>query len=302
MIPYVLLAILIVAAATRLASRRRVERAVAARLPLGADGLIPGAGPIELSAPGARDAVLLIHGFGDSPDTLRFLAADLYARGFSVYAPLLPGHGRTLEAFRASARGTWLNAARDAYAKMAARYDRVGVVGLSMGGALAVLVALDQPQVAALVLLAPYIEPPRSLRWFAQVAPAAGVVMPYFGRGVSNPRSIRDPEERARSLGYGASTPRLLADLEALAAETRAVLGRVRAPTLYIQSREDNRLTMKAAEETFAAIGAPVKRLEWVNGSGHVITVDYARDRVTELVGSWMMEYLRAGSGASLES
>lgn len=302
MIPYVLLAILIVAAATRLASRRRVERAVAARLPLGADGLIPGAGPIELSAPGARDAVLLIHGFGDSPDTLRFLAADLSARGFSVYAPLLPGHGRTLEAFRASARGTWLNAARDAYAKMAARYDRVGVVGLSMGGALAVLVALDQPQVAALVLLAPYIEPPRSLRWFAQVAPAAGVVMPYFGRGVSNPRSIRDPEERARSLGYGASTPRLLADLEALAAETRAVLGRVRAPTLYIQSREDNRLTMKAAEETFAAIGAPVKRLEWVNGSGHVITVDYARDRVTELVGSWMMEYLRAGSGASLES
>ncbi|HEX6808318.1 MAG TPA: alpha/beta fold hydrolase [Gemmatimonadaceae bacterium] len=302
MIPYVLLAILIVAAVTRAASRRRVERTVAARLPLGADGIVPGAGPIELTAPGARDAVLLIHGFGDSPDTLRFLAADLHARGFSVYAPLLPGHGRTLEAFRGSARGTWLNAARDAYANVAARYERVGVVGLSMGGALAVLVAIDQPQVAALVLLAPYIETPRSLRWFTHVAPAAGVVMPYVGRGVSNPLSIRDPEERARSLGYGASTPRLLADLEALASAARGVLGRVRAPTLYVQSREDNRLTMKAAEETFAAIGAPVKRLEWVTGSGHVITVDYARERVSGLVGSWMAEYLRAGSGASLES
>jgi len=301
-IPYVLLAILIVAAVTRAASRRRVERAVATRLPLGADGVVPGAGPIELSTPGARDAVLLIHGFGDSPDTLRFLAADLHARGFSVYAPLLPGHGRTLEAFRASAGGTWLNAARDAYANIAARYERVGVVGLSMGGALAALVAVDQPQVAALVLLAPYIETPRRLRWFAQVAPAAGVVMPYVGRGVSNPRSIRDPEERARSLGYGASTPRLLADLEALATAARSVLGRLRAPTLYVQSREDNRLTMKAADETFAAIGSPVKRLEWVSGSGHVITVDYARDRVAELVGSWMAEYLPAGSGARLES
>jgi len=301
-IPYVLLVLLIVAAATRLASRRLVERTVAARLPLGSDGIVPGAGSIELPAPGARDAVLLIHGFGDSPDTLRFLAADLHARGFSVYAPLLPGHGRTLEAFRASARGTWLNAARDAYANVAARYERVGVVGLSMGGALAVLVAADQPQVAALILLAPYIETPRSLRWFAQVAPAAGVVMPYFGRGVGNPQSIRDPEERARSLGYGAATPRLLADLEALATSARAVLGRLRAPTLYVQSREDNRLTMKAAEETFAAIGAPVKRLEWVSGSGHVITVDYARERVSELVGSWMAQYLRAGSGASSKS
>lgn len=302
MIPYVLLAILIVAAATRAMSRRLVERTVAARLPLGSDGIVPGAGSIELPTPGARDAVLLIHGFGDSPDTLRFLAADLHARGFSVYAPLLPGHGRTLEAFRASARGTWLNAARDAYANVAARYERVGVVGLSMGGALAVLVAADQPQVAALILLAPYIETPRTLRWFAQLAPAAGVVMPYFGRGVGNPRSIRDPEERARSLGYGAATPRLLADLEALATSARAVLGRVRAPTLYVQSREDNRLTMKAAEETLAAIGAPVKRLEWVSGSGHVITVDYARERVSELVGSWMAQYLRAGSGASSES
>lgn len=302
MIPYVLLAILLVAAVTRSASRRRVERTVAARLPLGADGIVSGAGPIDLPTPGARDAILLIHGFGDSPDTLRFIAADLHARGFSVYAPLLPGHGRTLEAFRASARGTWLNAARDAYATVAARYERVGIVGLSMGGALAVLVSIDQPQVAALALLAPYIEPPRRLRWFAQMAPAAGVVMPYFGRGVGNPRSIRDPEERERSLGYGAATPRLLADLEALAAAARAVLGRVRAPTLYVQSREDNRLTMSAAEDTFAAIGATLKRLEWVSGSGHVITVDYARERVNELVGSWMTEYVRPGIGAPRES
>jgi carboxylesterase len=301
-IPYVLLAIVVLAAVTRAASRRRVERTVASRLPVGADGIVPGAGPIELLVPGSREAVLLIHGFGDSPDTLRFLAADLHARGFSVYAPLLPGHGRTLEAFRSSAHGAWLNAARDAYANVSARYERVGVVGLSMGGALAVLVAADQTQVAALALLAPYIETPRSLRWFARAAPAAGIVMPYFGRGVGNPRSILDPEERARSLGYGASTPRLLAELDALAAAARAALGRVHAPTLYVQSREDNRLTVKAAEDTFAAIGAPVKRLEWVSGSGHVITVDYARERVGELVASWMTDHLRAPSGAPIQS
>ena len=302
MIPYVLVAIVILAAAARALARRGVERAVASRLPVGADGIVPGAAAIELQVPGARAAVLLIHGFGDSPDSLRFLAAHLHAGGFAVYAPLLPGHGRTLGEFRASGRAAWLAAARSALADVAARYERVGVVGLSMGGALAVLMAGDEPRVGALALLAPYIAPPARLQWFARVAPAVGALVPYIGRGASNPRSILDPEERARSLGYGTSTPRLLSELNTLASDARAALGRVRAPTLYVQSREDNRLTESAAEATFAAIGAPVKRLEWVTGSGHVITVDYARRRVDELVTSWMVEHLRATAGASAQS
>jgi len=65
-------------------------------------------------------------------------------------------------------------------------------------------------------------------------------------------------------------------------------LPRVVAPTLVIQSREDNRIGIEDAERSFAQLGAREKRLEWVTGAAHVITVDYGRERVIELLASWM--------------
>ena len=44
---------------------------------------------------------------------------------------------------------------------MRARHDSVFVVGLSMGGALSVLVAAEQNEIPALVLIAPYLGMPR---------------------------------------------------------------------------------------------------------------------------------------------
>jgi esterase/lipase len=55
-----------------------------------------------------------------------------------------------------------------------------------------------------------------------------------------------------------------------------------------IQSREDNRVTVADGERAFARLGSSDKRLEWMNGAAHVITVDYGRERVFELLGDWM--------------
>jgi esterase/lipase len=67
-----------------------------------------------------------------------------------------------------------------------------------------------------------------------------------------------------------------------------AALPRVVAPTLMIQSREDNRLSVVDAERAFALLGAREKRLEWITGAAHVITVDYGRDAVIASLTSWM--------------
>ena len=296
MIPLVLLVVLVAIASTRSASRRAIERSVDRRLPLGPDGIVPGAGAIELVDPPSREAVLLLHGFGDSPQSLHHLARALHARGFAVYAPLLPGHGRTLRDFRASGWRSWLTAARAALRAVAGRHERVGVVGLSMGGALAVELAAESTGIAALVLLAPYIEAPLAVRVHARAWALVGSVVPYLTG--DNPRSIQDPGERARAISYRAAPPRLVAELVALGDRARLDLPRVSAPTLYIQSREDNRLTVEGAERTFAALGSTTKVLEWVTGAGHVITVDFGWERVATRVGDWLERYVReAGRG-----
>lgn len=252
--------------------------------------IIPGAEPFELAPPGARDAVLLLHGFADTPQVMRYLGERLAARGWVAAAPLLTGHGRTLAAFDATGADDWIASARDALADLRARYDRVALVGLSMGGAIAALLAAGDADVPALVLLAPYVDAPAWLRFTARVPP---FLLPHW-LSSGDQRSVHDPAARARTLGYGTGSLRLYGQLVALADRARVALPRVTSPTLLVQSREDNRVAPSVAERAVAALGARTKRLEWIDGCGHVITIDYARERVAGLVAGWIEDHLRS--------
>src|SRR5678816_1311952 len=92
-----------------------------------ADKIIPGANTIDLPASGSR-GVLLFHGFGDTPQTFALLADELHAAGFGVRAPLLPGHGRSVEDFVVSRRNQWLEFARLELADFKKRYAVVSAV------------------------------------------------------------------------------------------------------------------------------------------------------------------------------
>jgi carboxylesterase len=263
---------------------RAVERASAERLPRGPDGIIVGAEPIVFDAPGTR-GVLVLHGFGDTPQSVRSLATALHARGYSVRAPLLAGHGRTIGEFARSGGATWMAAAREAWDELRARCGQAFLVGQSLGGALAVLLAADLPP-RAMVLLVPYLEMPSAARRIAPVAGALELVVPYLT--TRDQRSIHDPVARAASLSFSATTPRLTAELLALTDRARARLPALRVPTLYLQAREDNRIAPAAAERSFASLGAVEKRLLWIEDSGHVLAADSERDRVAGLVGEWL--------------
>jgi carboxylesterase len=277
-----------------------VARSVATRLPVGPSGIIEGAEPIVRERVGAREGVLLLHGFGDTPQTLGYLADELHARGWDVHAPLLPGHGRTLRSFASSRSQQWVGAAREALDYMLARYQRVAMVGLSMGGALAAILAAERDRVVALALLAPYVELPPRLRRLVRHHQVIDVVTPVL-RGNSE-LSILDPAERARSLGYRAMTPALARELSIVAERARMALPRIRVPTLLAQSRDDNRLASAVADRAFAALGSKDKELLWLEGAGHVITVDYGHEKLIEAVAEWLRRWADVGGASPYES
>lgn len=266
-------------------SRGRAWSAVESRHPLGPDGVIVGAAGYELARPDAP-AVLLLHGAGDTPQTVRYLAEELYERGFHVLAPLLPGHGRTIREFSQVTADALTSAAFESYRALRDRHTWVGIIGVSMGGALAVQVAAATPDLPALGLVAPYLAMrPRASR-LARTSRVWGVLVPAFASAEGF--SIRDADERKKSLAYGAFTAGALRALYATVQRAVLALPRVAAPTLVIQSREDNRIETDDAEQAFARLGAREKRLEWVTGAAHIITVDYGRERVIEMLASWM--------------
>jgi carboxylesterase len=263
----------------------------------GADAaaVLPGAETIDLQEEGSP-GVLLLHGFGDTPQTLGLLARRLRKSGYSVLAPLLPGHGRSMASFRKSRARDWVAAANAAYVAMYASHASVSVVGLSMGGALAVLLAAQQRDIPALVLIAPYLGMPRVLR----VAAATHWLWGRLAGEVNarSPRSIRDPIEREKNLAYGAVTGRELHELSDVVKRARKALTEIRAPTLIVQSREDPRISPHVAEFALKTLGSAEKELVWTEGAGHIITVDYGRERVFSEVERWLGAHRRPGAGA----
>ncbi|MDP9205416.1 MAG: alpha/beta fold hydrolase [Gemmatimonadota bacterium] len=261
--------------------------------------ILPGAETIDLQEEDSH-GVLLLHGFGDTPQTLGLLARRLRKSGYSVLAPLLPGHGRSMESFGKSRARDWIAAAKDAYVEMLDRHDDVSVVGLSMGGALSVLLAGEDHGIPALILIAPYLGMPKLLRLAAAThwlwGRLAGEV------NARSPRSIHDPIEREKNLAYGAVTGRQLHELSSVVRRARKALPNVRVPTLIIQSRQDPRCPPSVAEFALSALASTEKKLVWTEGAGHIITVDYGRERVFSEVERWLEAHSNNGSAAAMRN
>lgn len=276
---------LAIVAGVRAAKRRRLVRAVTARLgPLDADGIVAGAGAIALDA-GAQ-SVLLLHGFGDTPQSLRGLAHYLHGLGMTVRVPLLPGHGRSVAAFATSTADEWDASAEAAYQALRSRGGPVAVVGQSMGGALAIRLVVRHPEVASLVLLAPFLSLSRPLELGARWWRLASLVRPVLDS--ADERSIHDPVARAASRGYGVFPAPLAPQLVRVVRAACADAPRLRLPVRVVQSREDNRITPAGTEAVVRTMGSPEIDLIWRTGAGHVLSVDHGHAEVWALVRDWI--------------
>jgi carboxylesterase len=267
--------------AWRAALRARRFRA---RFPASADGVVIGAEARTYSAAGSR-ALLLMHGYNDSPRSLDDVAQRVHAAGWTVRLPLLPGHGRSLEAWDDWRAEEVFALVREEYAALRAAHRVVVVGGLSMGGALACWLAAES-DADAVVLYAPMLFVPRPMQLATSTARLWGLVSKYASRGGT--RSIRDPEAAARMISYGCSTRRSLEALDRIARATIVRLGFVHVPVLFIQSREDNRLPVDQSQRALTRIAASDRTAHWVEGAGHVLTVDHGWEQLADETIAWL--------------
>lgn len=247
------------------------ERRFAKRFPAGPDGIVLGAESRTYAADSGR-ALLLFHGYNDSPQSLDRVARELNAAGWTVRVPLLPGHGRSLRAFDDWSEEEVLALAREEYAALRARHRTVVVGGLSMGGAIACSLAAES-DAAGVVLYAPMLFVPRPMEVVVYTARLWNVFTRYVSGG--GKRSIRDREAAAEMIAYGCSSRRSVEVLERLCRHTVGRLGFVHAPVIVMQSEEDNRLPFDQSRRAIARIGTDDKTVLFTRGAGHVVTVDH---------------------------
>lgn len=115
------------------------------KLPLpaepGPSEIMADAEPFEYAAHGSEVGVLLIHGFEGSPFTMRDLGKFLHQRGYHVVAPLLPGHGTSVENFIKTRYDHWYAKVETIYQQYRTQFKYFFVIGLSMGGNLTLRLA-----------------------------------------------------------------------------------------------------------------------------------------------------------------
>jgi pimeloyl-ACP methyl ester carboxylesterase len=140
----------------------------------------------------------------------------------------------------------------------------VALVGQSMGAALAAVLAAEAARagerVPALVLLAPYLAAPASVR-LGRAAGAAARPRPSSTCRATAARARSTTPRRARqALGYGVVTPHLVRELARVVDLARRALPHVDAPTLAVLSRLDHRVAPADGAAAFARVGAGSRR------------------------------------------
>jgi carboxylesterase len=204
---------------------------------------------------------------------MRGLAEALAGAGLTVELPLLPGHGTEVADMVPTRWEDWSAAAEAAYAALAARCDSVVVVGLSMGGTLSVWLAERHPEIAALVLVNPLIEPPdaETVAFIDSLIEGGDELAPGVGSDIAQEGSIESayaelPLRAARSL-FGA------------AEEISSALSSVTCPILLFSSTQDHVVAPVSGDRLVEGVRGPVERVV-LERSFHVATLDYDKDEI----------------------
>jgi carboxylesterase len=226
---------------------------------------------------GRPAGALVVHGFTGSPATMRPMADAFIAAGFTVSLPRLPGHGTTIEDMLTTGWADWSAEVERAYAELAARCEKVVVMGLSMGATLTCSLASRHPEIAGIVIVNAAVRPydSDSQAFIQAMIDAGDEVAPGIGS------DIADPD--AHELAYDGTPLRPLLSLAHAIDELQAVLPKITCPVLLANSVEDHVVEPSevVAEHAAGLLGGPVERLV-LERSYHVATLDYDKELLAE--------------------
>jgi carboxylesterase len=227
--------------------------------------LLPGAEPF--SADGGDVAFLLCHGFTGSPQSLRPWAEHLAGEGFTVALPRLPGHGTSWQELNVTRWPDWVSTVDAEFRALRRSHRAVFVGGLSMGGALALRLAIDHGNdVAGVVLVNPMakLEDKR-----LAAVPLMRHVVPSMP-GIAN--DIKKPG--GKELAYDRNPLHALHSMLGGCSDLVRDLRDVTQPVLLLRSATDHVVPASSSALVLARISATDVTEVVLGDSYHVATLD----------------------------
>jgi dipeptidyl aminopeptidase/acylaminoacyl peptidase len=224
----------------------------------------------------AASAVILCHGMESSKESEKLVAMsrELATKGIAAlrfdFACSGESEGK-FEDITYSGEAEDLRAAFDFIAKR--RPKKIGVLGSSMGGTVALLFAAQESKVAALVTIAAPLHPER------------------FAEQLLTPDEARQWRETGSIPYHGRRlNVTLLEDLEKL--DVPAAARKIACPTLVIHGDQDDTVSVEEGHELYAALAGP-KKLGILPGADHRLSQPADLQKAMDESVNWLTQNLK---------
>ena len=244
--------------------------------------LSPLCGPFDF--PEGEHGVLLIHGFTGCPGHMRKIGDALREEGFAARGILLPGHGTSPEDMKRYSWQDWLLAVRQAAKEMKEKYRYFSVVGHSMGGVLALILAEEMALTACVSIAAP-MKTTNKFRWLA--LPLSPVYPMMHKRLAPAERGVLDEEYDFTYTGY---PTKAVHDLNVLMSRAKRSLELITCPLLAVQSHGDGTVTADSPDIILNSVRSEKKAMLWLGDSPHVCTITNETPKITKGVNAFLRE------------
>lgn len=204
-------------------------------------------------------AMILFHGLTASPEEVRPLL-DQYAKAnYTVYAPVLQGHGKSPEALRDVRWQDWMYDAERVYTEATQHHDHVFVGGVSLGAGLALVLASHHDDIEGVIAIAAPIVLKNKHTYLSRFLTS---VVPLVDHPV-------EPGEE--TVYYTEVPPGAVAELIAFIAQLKRTLPSIHQPLVLFQSEQDPTVEPESARYIMEHIGSSERVLKGFNISSHVL-------------------------------
>lgn len=234
--------------------------------------------PIEvpIKQPPRRDdiGVLLLHGFTSDVAAVNGLVPYLEEAGIPYRMPVLRGHGTRYQDLRGVTAREWYVDAERALIDLWNHVDRIVVVGLSMGGLVALELGIRHPdKIAGIASVAAALK-------FKDPAVAAAPLLARVFRYWPSPESFNDLSLKVNCRNYVKFPTDAFLSLLGYADEIAGRLGEVHVPIRILQSKKDQVVAPEAASIIFEKVSTPHREIVWYHRSGHEMMQDCEAEQV----------------------
>ena len=226
--------------------------------------VLPGAEPLDL--PGGRVGALLSHGFTGTTSSMQPWGEHLAAAGVTVRVPRLPGHGTQWKDLNATGFADWYDELERAFDDLLTRCDAVFVMGLSMGGTLALRLAELRQEVAGVVVVNASLASDRKDIKLVPLLSKVVASMPAIASDIKKPG--------VTELAYPRTPLKALASLTRAWPVVCADLPKITCPVLVFRSSVDHVVEPVSGRRLMEGLAGGSVEERVLEDSYHVATLD----------------------------